>query len=335
MRGDLLISLFQAHAECDNKKFLEIAQEIIQEESRAKHNLLAKNLKKILTSPQLDVFCSNSFSKRYKANIPLPRDSDKGFPLFEIKEYYFEMNDLILNVEVGDRLNYLLDELKSSEILAKYGLKPKQKILFCGPPGTGKTLSAKVISSMLGYPLVYVKFDSIVSSYLGETATNLRKVFDFISQGEWVVLFDEFDIIGKKRDDPYEHGEIKRVVNNFMQMMDNFEGNSLLIAATNHQYLLDSAIWRRFDDILYFDMPDKARREKIFNKYLKVLKREDDLNLMQMAEQTDGFSPADIAQICEEALRRTIIDNKLEVANKDIMWAIKQQQRKKMVMKMV
>jgi len=335
MRGDLLINLFQAYTENNNNKFLEVAHEIIKEENRAKHNLLAKNLKKVLASQQLDVFSSNSFSKRYKANIPLPRDSDKGFPLFEIKEYYFDMNDLILNDELGDRINYLLDEMRSSEILSKYGLKPKQKILFCGPPGTGKTLSSKVISSVLGYPLVYIKFDSIVSSYLGETATNLRKVFDFISQGEWVVLFDEFDIIGKKRDDPYEHGEIKRVVNNFMQMMDNYEGNSLLIAATNHQYLLDSAIWRRFDDILYFDMPDEVRREKIFNKYLKVLKREDNLNLIQMAKQTDGFSPADIAQICEEALRRCIIDNKLEVTHEDILWAIKHQQRKKKIMKMV
>jgi SpoVK/Ycf46/Vps4 family AAA+-type ATPase len=335
MRGDLLIRLFQAHAENNDENFLEVAQEIISEENRAKHNLLAKNLKKVLVSPHSDIFNSNSFSKRYKASLPLPRDSDKGFPLFEIKEYYFEIEDLILNDELMSRLKYLLEEVKSSEILAKYGLKPKQKILFCGPPGTGKTLSAKVISSILGYPLVYINFDSIVSSYLGETATNLRKVFDFISQGEWIVLFDEFDIIGKKRDDPYEHGEIKRVVNNFMQMMDNYEGNSLLIAATNHQYLLDSAIWRRFDDILYFDMPDEIRRTHIFNKYLRVLKRDDDLNLMQLAKQTDCFSPADIAQTCEDALRRIIIDNRQDISHEDLIWAIKHQQRKKKIMKMM
>ena len=89
-------------------------------------------------------------------------------------------------------------------------------------------------------------FDSLISSYLGETATNLRKVFDFIKSGRFVVLFDEFDIVGKKRDDPHEHGEIKRVVGNFMQMLDNFEGKSIIIAATNHQHLLDVAVWRRF-----------------------------------------------------------------------------------------
>lgn len=335
MRGDLLIRLFQAYSEKNEKEFLEVAHDIINEENRAKHKLLAKNLKKVLTSHHSNIFNSNAISKRYKENIPLPRDGDKGFPLFEIKEYYFEIDDLILNEELESRFIYLIDELKSSEILAKYGLKPKQKILFCGPPGTGKTLSSKVISSILGYPLIYVKFDSIVSSYLGETATNLRKVFDFISQGEWVVLFDEFDIIGKKRDDPYEHGEIKRVVNNFMQMMDNYEGTSLLIAATNHQYLLDTAIWRRFDDILYFDMPDEIRRINLFNKYLKVLKRDDDLSLTQLAKQTDEFSPADIAQTCEDALRKVIIDNKQLISNEDMLWAIQQQQRKKRIMKMM
>ena len=335
MRGDLLIRLFQAYSEKNEKEFLEVANDIINEENRAKHKLLAKNLKRVLSSQQSNMFNSNAISKRYKENIPLPRDGDKGFPLFEIKEYYFEIDDLILNDELESRLIYLIDELKSSEILAKYGLKPKQKILFCGPPGTGKTLSSKVISSILGYPLIYIKFDSIVSSYLGETATNLRKVFDFISQGEWVVLFDEFDIIGKKRDDPYEHGEIKRVVNNFMQMMDNYEGTSLLIAATNHQYLLDTAIWRRFDDILYFDMPDEIRRINLFNKYLKVLKRDDDLSLTQLAKQTDEFSPADIAQTCEDALRKVIIDNKQLISNEDMVWAIQQQQRKKRIMKMM
>jgi SpoVK/Ycf46/Vps4 family AAA+-type ATPase len=334
MRGDLLIDLFRSHLQNDDKKFQEVAQEIIEDEERKKHNLLAKNLKKTLSSSQFNSCIPNAFSKRYKTNIPLPRDSEKGFPLFEIKEYYFNLNDLILNDEAKEQINNLLEEVKASKILNTYGLKHKQKILFCGPPGTGKTLSSKVISSILGYPLLYIKFDSIVSSYLGETATNLRKVFDFIEEGEWVVLFDEFDIIGKKRDDPYEHGEIKRVVNNFMQMMDSYEGDGLLIAATNHQYLLDSAIWRRFDDIIYFDMPNVTRRERLFDKYLRVLKREDSIDLQYLAQCAEGFSPADIASTCEEALRKSIIGGNNEISKKNIDWAINHQLRKKKIMEM-
>ena len=146
-------------------------------------------------------------------------------------------------------------------------MKPKQRILLCGPPGTGKTLSAKIISSVIGYPLVYVLFDSIISSFLGQTASNLRKIFNFIEDGKYVVLFDEFDMVGKKRDDPQEHGEIKRVVNNFMQMLDNYNGDSIIVAATNHQQLLDTAVWRRFDEVLLFDLPNTQQRKKLFEKY--------------------------------------------------------------------
>jgi len=329
VRSELLRDLLQAHVQNNDEEFIKTANEIIRDEERKKHNLLAKDLKEIISGVPQNTFKSVAFSKRYKTNIPIPRDTEKGFPLLEIKEQYFEFNDLILNAELEESLKHLVDEVKSAEILNAYGLRPKQKILFCGPPGTGKTLSSRVISSVIGYPLVYVRFDSIVSSYLGETATNLRKIFDFINNGEWVVLFDEFDIIGKKRDDPYEHGEIKRVVNNFMQMLDNYTGKSLLIAATNHQHLLDSAIWRRFDDILYFDLPDVSRREKLFNKYLKVLKRSPDVDVLEFAKNTTNFSPADIAQICEGALRRAIVNNK-EYINKDgVDWSINQQKRKK------
>jgi SpoVK/Ycf46/Vps4 family AAA+-type ATPase len=197
-----------------------------------------------LSTSQQEKLNYTKYSKRYKTNIPIPRDTEKGFPLFEIKEYYDNFDDLILENQSKDRLKYIIDEFKSKDILYTYGLKPKQKILFCGPPGTGKTYSAKIMSPVLNYPTVYVRFDSIVSSFLGERASNLRKIFDFIEDGEWVVLFDEFDIVGKKRDDPYEHGEIKRVVNNFMQMLDDYNGKSLIIASTNHQHLLDTAIWR-------------------------------------------------------------------------------------------
>lgn len=333
MRSDLLKNLFQAYAESDTDKFIGAANEIIRDEERKKHSLLAKDLKDIiLTAPQT-TFKSNAFSKRYKTNIPIPRDTEKGFPLLEIKDQYYNLDDIILSEELENQIRYLIEEIDSADILRKYGLRPKQKILFCGPPGTGKTLSSKVISSVIGYPLVYIRFDSIVSSYLGETATNLRKIFDFINQGEWVVLFDEFDIIGKKRDDPYEHGEIKRVVNNFMQMLDSFEGRSLLIAATNHEHLLDSAIWRRFDDILYFDLPDADRRKRLFNKYLRVMNRSDDLDLTKFVQLTEEFSAADISQICEEALRRVIIHNNKDIKNEDINWAISQQKRKKDIIK--
>lgn len=336
IRSDLLKKLFRSYAENNKDKFVEIAHEVIKEEEKKNHHLLAKDLKKIIHfNIQNKSYVNNNIYQKYKTNIPIPRDTEKGFPLLEIKENYFNLDDVILFDNLKQKIEYTIEEFKSREILATYGLRPKQKLLFCGPPGTGKTLTSYVISSVLGFPLIYIRFDSIVSSFLGETATNLRKIFDFIEEGEWVVLFDEFDIIGKKRDDPYEHGEIKRVVNNFMQMLDNYKGKSLLISATNHQHLLDTAIWRRFDDILFFDIPDSNLRGQLFNKYLRVLKKSSDLNKSNLSKLTDGFTPADIAQVCEEAQRRAIVMNKIEINYDDIQRAIDEQKARKEIIQKV
>ena len=260
--------------------------------------------------------------------IEVPTDGENGFPLLHIDKQYHNFDDLIVTDETRDELMSIILENKSVKQLFTYGFRPENKILFCGPPGTGKTLSARVLSSEVGYPLAYVHFDSIVSSLLGQTATNLRKIFDFIDIGKFVVLFDEFDIVGKKRDDPHEHGEIKRVVNNFMQMLDRYNGASIILAATNHQHLLDKAIWRRFDDVVYFDLPDGPRRRQLFAKYLRVMRREAGVNPDGLAEITSGYSAADIAQTCERALKRSIMEGSKIVLQDHITWAIGEQRRR-------
>ncbi|MDE1832037.1 MAG: ATP-binding protein [Thaumarchaeota archaeon] len=264
--------------------------------------------------------------------LDIPTDSEKGFPLLYISDQYYSFNDLIVDDEIKERLEYIISENQNAKQLLSYGLKPKQKILFCGLPGTGKTLSAKIVSSVIGYPLVYVLFDSIVSSFLGQTASNLRKIFDFIEKGKYVVLFDEFDIVGKRRDDSQEHGEVKRVVNNFMQMLDNYNGESILIAATNHQHLLDTAIWRRFDEVILFKVPTVDQRKKLFEKYLGVLRKNYDFDLTFFVKKTANYSSADIANICEDALRRTIIHGESKVTVDDVLWAIKEKKRRRSIM---
>ena len=273
-----------------------------------------------------------SFDLGIKNDFKAPIDDEKGFQLVCISEEYFSMNDLILNNNTKERLEYIVSENKNFKKLLSYGLKPKQKILLCGHPGTGKTLSAKVISSIIGYPFVYVQFDAIISSFLGQTASNIRKIFNFIEKGKYVVLFDEFDIVGKKRDDEQEHGEIKRVVNNFMQMLDTYNGESILIAATNHQHLLDSAIWRRFDEVLLYKLPNPVQRYKLFEKYLGMLRYEPNFEIDEFVKLTPKFSAADIAAICENGLRRAIINNQDKIEKQDLTWATNEQKRKKRIM---
>ncbi len=334
MKSELTRQIFEAFALGDREKFLAAAREIINEEEKKSHRLFAKDLREIIKSlGNGSSMAEIPSTKRYKDSIPIPRDSEKGFPLLEVKEFHLDWNDLILEESVKSSLKQIVEEIRQAEVFATYGLKPKQCVLFCGPPGTGKTLSSQIISSVLYFPLVYVRFDSIVSSFLGETASNLRKIFDFIECGEWVVLFDEFDFIGKQRDDPYEHGEIKRVVNNFMQMLDGFSGDSLIIAATNHQYLLDPGLWRRFDEIIHFDLPDSSLRKNLLMKYLGVMDKQKDLACDLIVKELNKFSPADIAHVCWDALKKAILDNRRTVTNQDLLLAIKEQKRRKQIEK--
>lgn len=297
--------LFASFVSGTQDEFFRTAEEIIEEEESKHNNKLAKDLRRILYNGNK----AKNYSERYKKALPVPRDTERGMPLVEIKEFKRDWSDIVIEENIENSLKRVISENQKREILEVSGLKPKQKLLFFGPPGCGKTLAAEVLSTVLGWSMVYVRFDGLISSYLGETASNLRKTFDFIERGQWVVFFDEFDAIGKERDSPFEHGEIQRVVNSFLQMLDNFPGESLIIAATNHQHLLDPALWRRFDELVYFGIPDKKGRIGIFKKYLRAM-RTKDIDLDYFADKTDGMSPADIEMICLNAMKEVILSGK-------------------------
>ncbi|MDE2815634.1 MAG: ATP-binding protein, partial [Chloroflexota bacterium] len=195
--------------------------------------------------------------------------------------------DLVLDVETQDLLFKVMREFVEWDVLEENGLRPSHKLLFCGPPGCGKTATAETIAGELGLPLIYVRFDSVVSSLLGETATNLRKVFEFIGRDTWIVLFDEFDAIGRSRDDITEHGEIKRVVNSFLQMLDNFDGRSLIVAATNFEQALDPALWRRFDEVVRFERPTQVQIERLMKIRLQPFSNSR-LSIREYANQLEG-----------------------------------------------
>ena len=317
-RSELIKQLFLSFSKKDFESFELTAREYIKREKRKKHNIVAKDLEKALYNNG----SIPTSRKRFKNNIPIPRDTEKGFPLLEIQHFEESFDHLIISKETKEQLEQVIREFNDSDILATYNLEYKKKILLCGKPGTGKTFSAQIMSSVLNIPLIYIRFDAIISSYLGETAGNLRKVFDFIENGTWIVLFDEFDIIGKNRDDNHEHGEIKRVVNNFLQMLDNVKGDSIILAATNHQKILDPAIWRRFDDVVYYNLPDEKSRCQLFEIYLKSIKRDKDIDLVKFSQITKGLSPADIKMITEEAMKLAIINSRSSISMNDIEIAV-------------
>ena len=208
-------------------------------------------------------------------------------------------------------------------------MKPAGKVIFFGPPGCGKTLAAEVVAFELDRPLAVVRLDALVSSFLGETAANLRKVFDFIAQHPFVVLFDEFDAIGKERDSGSDHGELRRVVNAVLQMMDSYEGSSLILAATNHEQILDSAIWRRFDESIEFPLPDENQLKAILHLKLRGIRRQFEIDDEEVLKDLKGKSGADVERVIRRAAKRMILREQEFLTIKELKSALAREELRK------
>jgi SpoVK/Ycf46/Vps4 family AAA+-type ATPase len=321
--GELLKKLFQSYKRRDDDSFYSAAVQVVAEEKRKNHNVLARDLQRILENGNGRLVDPDNL----RTFETLPRDRERNAILIEVRSPDRYLPDIIINDGLKQQIEIITEEFRSSTILQTYGLKPRQKLLFFGPPGCGKTLAAEIISGELGLPLLYARFDAIVSSYLGETATNLRKVFDYANRGNWVVFFDEFDAIGKSRDDHDEHGELKRVVNTFLQLLDGFQGESIFIAATNHEGLLDNALWRRFDDVLYFNKPDTAAIKQLLKLKLKGFSHKT-LAMEKFIPPMGGWAHADIERVCLEAIKIAVLSGQNELTDAHFQQALERQQHR-------
>lgn len=319
-RADLLKKLFSSFKQEDKDTFYKIASEIIEDERKKNHGILADDLRMILNGNYQPKRPMSSFSSN------TPKDNDKEIPLVEViyPEKYF--SDLIITSEKTAQLEQIIKEFNNWDVLTSNGVYPTRRVLFYGPPGCGKTLAAQAISAEIGIPMLYVRFDALISSYLGETASNIRKVFDYAKNNSWVIFFDEFDAIGRSRNDAAEHGEIKRVVNAFLQQIDNYKGRSLVIAATNFEQSLDYAIWRRFDETIRFDMPSNDEKIKLFSMNLKRFKGPEHV-FEQYINDMEAFSHSDVEKVCQIIMKMCILDGKKIYTKKDIDYAVKKQER--------
>jgi SpoVK/Ycf46/Vps4 family AAA+-type ATPase len=316
----LLRQLIKTGSEGNHEAFKRVSEQLIQEERSKNHNLLANDLEKILYGRR-----STTAPLHSVLNDRLPKDKDRNLPLLQIKEPVRRLEDVVLSDENASLLDELLQEHHRVETLQSYGLHPADKILFCGPPGCGKTLTAEVLASELGLPLAIVRIDSVISSLLGETAANLRQVFDFVSTVPMVVLFDEFDAMAKERSDEAEHGELKRVVNAFLQMLDAYEGKSILVAATNHERILDSAVWRRFDEVLVFESPNLEQLRRLLSVKLRGLRREFEIDDARIATLFKGMSHADVERVLRRAAKDMVLAGKEFLSERHLQSAIKRE----------
>lgn len=319
-RGELLKRLFISYSRGDNSAFREAALQIIEQEEKKNNRILANALRRSLAAQ----LAATPAQRKLEV---VPFEKDKQLPLVEEVEPRRRAADIVLSRENQQLLLTVLEEFRRNDLIRAHGIKVRSKLLFCGPPGCGKTLCAEVFAHEAHLPLMVASMDSLVSSYLGETATNLRRVFEYASSRPVVLLLDEFDAIGRLRDDETQHGELKRVVNSLLQFIEKYSGTGFIIAATNHERQLDSAIWRRFDEIIYFSPPAKQEITRLLKLSFKNFQAAFDAQAKVPA--LEGLSHAEIERVCVNAIRRSILHKRDRVEERYFDQAVKIELRRK------
>jgi SpoVK/Ycf46/Vps4 family AAA+-type ATPase len=327
-RGELLKKLFYSYAHGDGQGFHNTATEIIRDEESKNNRVLANALRRNLGDfKDLRLWGTAGNEKTARKLNVVPFEREKQLPLVETIVPERRASDLVLKRTNQHLLLSLVNEFRKRDTLGAHGLRPRSRLLFCGPPGCGKTLCAEVFANEVKLPLLVVNMDVIVSSLLGETATNLRKVFDYASAQPVVLLLDEFDAIARLRDDETLNGELRRVVNSLLTLIEKFTGQGFIIAATNHERQLDPAIWRRFDEIVFFEKPDHYQVIRLVSLKFKNFKR--DFDSAEVAEAFENFSHADIERVCFNAIRRAILSGQRIVTKRVLLKVIALEARRR------
>ena len=284
--------LVKAYANHDDEKFTTVALQIAAHEARVGHDAVARDLKK-----EIDLI-SKKKPETYRI--------EPVNPLFLFSSPSVRENDLIVSADLATRIERVLIEFRNRRKLQSYGYANRRKLLLEGVPGTGKTLTASVIASELGLPLYTVQMDKLVSKFMGETSAKLRQVFESMYTDEGVYFFDEFDAIGSDRSFDNEVGEMRRILNSFLQFIEMDSSDSIIISATNNQKLLDKALFRRFDDVLHYDLPTRGEISKLYEyklgciaPYLMVSER--------LIDESLGLSHAEIVRVLDDAIKSSIL----------------------------
>ena len=310
-KASQLKALIKSHYDNDSNRFDTLSLQLAAHEATLGHNSLALEVKKLVDNSKknrtVEAINSNNI-KLYNNTID---------ELFIHSRPILDMDDIILPNSNQDKILKILSEYHNQEKLKKHGLKHRRKILLSGHPGTGKTMTASVIASELHLPLYVIQIDKIITKFMGETGAKLRQIFKMIEMQKGVYFFDEFDSIGTDRSKDNEVGEMRRVLNSFLQFLENDNSDSLIITATNNIALLDRALFRRFDDILYYDIPTKDEILKLLKLRLQSFTVKFDLD--GVLDKASGLSHADIVKSCNDTIKEAIINDKKYISRTSLL----------------
>lgn len=320
--SDHVKALIQSHLDGDEQQFYSVAMQLAAHEARKGHGKLAEDVREMIDAAKAR---RNQIAHGIKAT-PIGKPRGELASLLDVSYPATRLVDMILSSGVQESLNRVVKEQRHFAKLRDHGLFPKRKLLLVGPPGTGKTMTAASLAGELGIPLFLVRLEVLITKYMGETAAKLRQVFDSLVSVRGVYFFDEFDAIGSQRGLTNDVGEARRILNSFLQMIEQDDSHSLIIAATNHPEILDHALYRRFDDVIEYGLPDAAqirdillRRSTLFAPSKEAIEK--------LIQHASNLSHAEIARAVDDAIKEAVMHDEKQIRPSELERLLTRRQR--------
>jgi SpoVK/Ycf46/Vps4 family AAA+-type ATPase len=312
-----LIALLRTHVQGDETEFLSVAMEVAAREARLGHARVAEQIRELVDQARTR---SSQFEKRGGSLVVLQPKGEIA-NLLSVQQPTIRLASMVLPEGLEKRLRRTLLEQRQQTKLRHHNLRARRKLLFVGPPGTGKTMTAAALAGELHLPLFTILLEGVITKFMGETAAKLRMIFQAMTVEKGVYLFDEFDALGARRSQTNDVGEIRRVLNSFLQLLEKDDSDSIIIAATNHADLLDKALFRRFDDVIEYALPDENIAVKIVESRLARFDT-NAVDWQRISSDVAGLSQGELVRASDEAAKHAILQGTDSIATEDLLTAL-------------
>lgn len=314
-----MIALLKSHLEGDDKEFLSVAMQAAAHEARLGHGAIAQQLRELIDEAKR----RNVAIQNRPGQLIVLEARGELANLLSVQTPTLRLTDMALPEVLAQRLQRVLIEQRQQKRLREHALQPRRKLLLIGPSGSGKTMTASALAGELHAPLFTIMLEGLITKFMGETAAKLKLVFDAIRQSRGVYLFDEFDALGAHRTQANDVGEIRRVLNSFLQLLEKDSSDSLIVAATNHPQMLDRALFRRFDDVLEYTLPDACLAEEILRRKLTLFQTAE-VRWPAILPEADGLSHADLVRSAEEAAKHAVLGGSKQINTTTLISALRE-----------
>ena len=322
-KADQIKALIRSHAEGDDMRFYAIAIQVAAQAARSGHTKFAQELRTLVDQANVRTRAVGVPQTRAVSPLPMAQPRGELSGLLSVCYPKTRFVEMALAVPLQERLDRVLREQRQRAHLRAHGFAPLRKLLLLGPPGTGKTMTASALAGELGLPFFTIQLDGLITKFMGETAAKLRLVFDAIQSTRGVYLFDEFDALGGQRGQSNDVGEIRRVLNSFLQFLEQDDSDSLVVGATNHSALLDQALFRRFDAVFEYELPSAEISTRVMQARLALLDCKG-VDWAAAAVVAKGLSHAELTRACEQAAKDALLQDTTVLETAGLVDALKE-----------